>query len=148
MLIGLPLLGYLLLLCLARHRGAGRRQSFVIAALIWGVIAIFLTEALSLVQSLRVIWIAVGWAIIDLALFILVLPYLRLWRGWRVERKFNGFEIVWLGGIAFTVILTALIALIAPPNQIDVMSYHLPRIVFWLQNRSVAFYPTDDERQL
>jgi hypothetical protein len=52
MLIGLPLLGYLLLMCLARHRGAGWRQS--------SVIAIFLTETLSLVQNLRLIWIALA----------------------------------------------------------------------------------------
>ena len=60
MLISLPLLGYLLLMCLARHRGAGWRQSSVIAAFIWGLIAIFLTETLSLVQNLRLIWIALA----------------------------------------------------------------------------------------
>jgi hypothetical protein len=148
MLIGLPLLGYLLLICLARHRGADWRQSFVTAALIWGVVTIFLTETLSLVHGLQASWIALIWAFIDITLFILVFRHLRLRRAWRGDRKVRGFDAVWVGGIAIILFLTALIALVAPPNQIDVMSYHLPRIIFWLQNRSVAFYPTDDERQL
>ena len=28
------------------------------------------------------------------------------------------------------------------------MTYHMPRIVHWLRNHSVAFYPTNDLRQL
>lgn len=35
-----------------------------------------------------------------------------------------------------------------PPNNIDSFIYHLPRILHWLQNRSVDHYPTAILRQL
>lgn len=35
----------------------------------------------------------------------------------------------------------------APPNNIDSVSYHLPRQVFWMQQGSVENYPTSSLRQ-
>jgi hypothetical protein len=43
---------------------------------------------------------------------------------------------------------TAFTALSSVPNNLDSMSYHLPRIEHWLQNQSLEFYPTSDSRQL
>ncbi len=44
--------------------------------------------------------------------------------------------------------ITAFTAMASLPNTWDSMTYHLPRIEHWLQNRSFAFYPTAIPRQL
>lgn len=51
-------------------------------------------------------------------------------------------------GVALIVVILAVIAGVAPPNTWDSMSYHLPRIMHWLQQGSLAHYPTANLRQL
>jgi hypothetical protein len=38
-------------------------------------------------------------------------------------------------------------ALVYPPNNYDSMTYHMARVVYWMQNASVAYYPTSYDPQ-
>jgi hypothetical protein len=49
---------------------------------------------------------------------------------------------------AFVVLILLLIAFSSAPNNWDSLTYHLPRIMHWLQNGSVAHYPTAITRQI
>jgi hypothetical protein len=49
--------------------------------------------------------------------------------------------------IVLSLAITLFIAVTAVPNSWDSMSYHLPRIEHWLQNGSLAFYPTHNDRE-
>ena len=53
-----------------------------------------------------------------------------------------------LGGLGIVVLATLLIAVSAPPNNWDSMTYHMSRVVHWIQNSSVNHYPTHIDRQL
>ncbi len=57
----------------------------------------------------------------------------------------EGFYLLIVVAIA---VLSAVLALVGAPTAGDAMSYHLPRVAQWIQNESVAFYPTHIERQL
>ncbi len=44
-------------------------------------------------------------------------------------------------------ILIGLAAWIYPPNNYDSLTYHMARIVHWMQNKSIEYYPTPIDRQ-
>ncbi|MEO7003391.1 MAG: hypothetical protein ABI068_16370, partial [Ktedonobacterales bacterium] len=48
-----------------------------------------------------------------------------------------------LGGVMAIVVATLLIALVAPPNTPDSFTYHLARVMHWMQDASLAPYPTN-----
>jgi len=50
------------------------------------------------------------------------------------------------GGLVF--LLLGLCALFSPPNNHDSLSYHLARMEFWLSQGSLAFFATENLRQL
>ncbi|HVN56287.1 MAG TPA: DUF2142 domain-containing protein [Anaerolineaceae bacterium] len=55
------------------------------------------------------------------------------------------------GGVFLVGVFAALLAVIAflsPPNTNDSLTYHMSRVMNWIQNQSVAHYPTVELRQL
>ncbi len=56
----------------------------------------------------------------------------------------------WLtvAGIAGLAVALGCMALLAPPNTWDSMTYHMSRVAHWLQNESVSNFPTHISRQL
>ena len=53
-----------------------------------------------------------------------------------------------LGGIFVIILLVGLVAVIAPPNNWDSMTYHMARVMHWIQNQNLAHYPTYYSAQL
>ena len=154
MAIILPLTGFLLLIAFFRQGGSGRRGAVVHASVVFGLHVVWLTELLSLPGMITKTNLAIGWLLLDLSLALIILgPMNRPLAKSELPLTTKSDELKWadrllLAGSGLIGLLTLTVTLIAPPNHGDVMSYHLPRIVMWLQNRSVAFYPTNDGRQL
>jgi hypothetical protein len=142
----LPVLCFLLLWAAFARRDAGLRASFLAAALTWGVLVAALTEGLSLFGLLTRTALAVGWAAAALGAAVVALrarPAVRFawsWPGWLAA--------LFAAGAAVSLAVTLAVALAAPPNTHDSLTYHLARVAHWAQEGSVAFYPTHCPRQL
>lgn len=126
------------------------RTSFLVAATIWGVGLLVLTEGLSYFQEITKGWLSAGWIVFAVAAAILL---------WRVRKRreeavdtacepLSGGERALLCGIAVILLVTGVLAVTSPPNTDDVMEYHLPRVMLWASNRSVQFFPAFDYSQL
>ena len=121
-----------------------------------GFLAVFLlvalsTEFLSLFQiitfpSLTLFW--TGVSLITAGYLVVRRKDLRerfREQNWSLSLK--TWEWLTAAGILLILGLTLLIALLAPPNTFDSMTYHMARVAEWIQHQSVRFYSTSIPRQ-
>lgn len=98
-----------------------------------------ITEALSPFHALTRAGLAVCWTVLAGA----GLFYTARRKPERAKFEIPGpLEAAYLLSIAAIAVLVAVTALASAPNSADAMAYHLPRIIYWIQDRSVAFFPT------
>lgn len=128
------------------------RLTFIKTCIIYGCLIVFSTEFLSLSRSLDFIHIASLWFIASLASsLVLWSRYRRLSNNENFKFNFETLDRASQLSILFTIAIVSislLTALIAPPNNWDSMTYHMPRVMHWIQNRTVAHYPTHNLRQI
>jgi hypothetical protein len=129
------------------------RESALAASVAWGIIVVAMTEGLSAFHALAFAPLLVFWGLISCASFAVCL---RLWpRGAiskgtvaRLFRRGASVPGVLVIGICLIILTTLVIALVAPPNTWDSMTYHMARVANWVDHRSVRDYPTHIIRQL
>jgi len=114
----------------------------IVAAGIWVI-----GNLLSFVDLFRPEVLRIGWSIVGAGAIF------QLWRGRsqttpRLPRPVNLTEWSLLAGVVGLLGLTLVRALLAPPNTVDVLNYHLPRQVMWLQHGNLAPWFTVNDRQL
>jgi len=144
MLVAFPLTAFVLIMLCMVVRGSGCRQAFLGAAVCYGLLLTAATELLSLFSAVTMFSLAVFWGTVALLALLALLP------AWD-RQKIRGIRLEHPGlyaGIAAVLAITLLTALISPPNNWDSMTYHMARVVHWIQNGSVAHYPTHITRQL
>lgn len=145
-LAALPLLGLALFVWIARARSGDWRVAALHGATAWGAAIVAVTEGLGAIERLTPWGIAGAWIAVDVAAIALAL---RAGRGApRDPERLAIWDRLLLGGAGVVVLLVGVVAVLAPPNTWDAMQYHVPRVVHWLQNRTVAFYPTHELKQL
>ena len=132
----------------ARTPERGWREACIVAALAWAAGIALVTEGLGLFGALRFGPVCVIWLGINSVLGWLGFQAWR--RGTRISWRWLTSPAEWimatvLGGLLG---LTLAVALGAPPNTPDALSYHLPRQLMWLQQGGVSHFVTADDRAL
>jgi 4-amino-4-deoxy-L-arabinose transferase-like glycosyltransferase len=139
--------------------GQGWRRALLYAALICGLLVTAFTELLSLFHAINFWTIAGLWGLTILATLVYLIQNRKYIRFALDPSTSSGQRLMtasaltvdaWLllASVIFIAAATAVIAFYAAPNTWDSMTYHLARIIHWMQNGSVAFYPTNIPRQL
>ncbi len=119
------------------------------AAILAMAFTVAITEGLSLFGQLNFAAVAAAW-LAGAGAGIVWLWRRKRWPGWsaRPGPAFDALE--WMMGAALVLMGggTLLTAVLAAPNNYDSMTYHLPRVMHWVQDGSVAHYPTHIDRQI
>ena len=129
----------------------GIRQGFVYAAAVYTLCLVLATELFSVWNALRLETLIALWG--GLAVLAALCVWFRGDReairgalGWAWARFRESPIALSAAGLILAVIL--LTAVVAPPNNWDSMAYHMARVAVWVQERSVAHYPTSFLPQL
>jgi len=122
------------------------RQAMLIGGIIWGISLLVITELLSAFHVLTFSFLLVAWLFVCIITIVLIV--LRRHKLSFEFKKIPITSIIILIAVLGIVGATLVIALNAPPNTVDSMTYHSSRVVHWIQNKSVAHYPTHILRQL
>lgn len=134
------------------------RKSFLSATVIWGLFLTATTEILSWLNLLVLPSVLLIWLGFCLSLFIVYFKQKQARKQklislskLKLKSIIPSLSLFLISLIISIILITAivgLIALVAPPNTWDSMTYHMSRVVHWIQNRNVAHYPTYNLPQL
>jgi len=157
----LPLVGHGLLMWSIhlRRRSADAeadwRASFLLASIAWGATLVLITEVLSFWSALTRLWVGMAWGglvcgmLVHLWVQRLRYPFtLPSLQGGRRSSRLDFADWMVVGSIGLFLSLTFLTACLAPTNNNDSLSYHMSRVVHWIQNGSVYPYATVIDRQI
>jgi 4-amino-4-deoxy-L-arabinose transferase-like glycosyltransferase len=155
MLALMPLLSFGLLIEVFRKKGFEWRRQILLATIPWALFLVLATESLSVFHFLTKTGVSLAWLALILAtlgwLFKSAKGAIALPGGAAPSSTGNALEKSDRLALYFVVLIAGLIgltALLAAPNTWDSMEYHMPRVVEWMVNRGVQFYPTIDHQQL
>lgn len=120
----------------------GLRDRFLRALVLFGVAVVAITESLGAIGAIRRGPLILCWS----AVLLMAL-------GWTFRRRFrlrfgraslstDPVVLACSAGIFVILAFTAVTAACSPPNSADAMAYHMPRVVYWAEQRSVRFFPT------
>lgn len=131
--------------------------SLLKSTLLFSLFIFSLTEFLSLFMALNLLYVSLSWALFALFLVILLIKYktgtISIFKSVKEKILFYYGSLVFKEKIMFWslilfIFLLFIQGLLYPPNNWDSLTYHMSRIMYWLSNESVSFFPTHILRHL
>ncbi len=128
------------------------RIAFLRTVVLLGAGLALISEGLSLFHALGRWEVAAAWGLV-----ILIAVWFGLRRGYyktalahiaQALRQVTRFELFLAAGMALILALLLLIVYKSPTNNLDSLEYHMPRVLHWAEDQSLAHYPTQYEHQL
>lgn len=153
----LPVVADVALFLILLGSGIPARRALLATAVAWGVGVVAITEALSTFRLVTRGAVAGSWLFVAVTVSAIGRRALatgaarvRAAFDLRTIRLAGPYELdhFLAGGALLVLVLIAAVAVLCPANSWDVMEYHLPRVMLWLSQRSVAFFPTPEYDQL
>ena len=147
----LPVAAYALLATAFRCRTSvnGFAEALVKAHLVVFAFIAISTEALSIAKGISFAGLVATWS-------LFILGCLLFWLRRRSHQRLSEprpesstpSDYFLTSAIALILAMTFITAIVYPPNTWDSMTYHMPRVVHWMNQHSLDFYPTEIQRQL
>lgn len=152
--IAFILLWFHTIACPPDNNDRGIREAFILTSLFWSAFMVVGTELLSIFRLLTTVGVIVLWLS---AIGILAFIHQRnktFLIGWEKIKttiqtyRPGWFDVFGISIIVITMTILLITAVMSPPNIHDVLAYHMSRVMHWIQNRSLAFFPTPNTWQL
>ncbi|MCB2213785.1 glycosyltransferase family 39 protein [bacterium] len=130
------------------------QDSLIKTALLWSALLTLSTELLSLFGTLTTGGVVTLWGLCLLALCVFLCRTERFSLGWsKIRITIFSSKMDWFGIASLTIIIIVLVILLitglmSPPNIHDVLAYHMSRVMHWIQNQSLSFFPASTTWEL
>jgi 4-amino-4-deoxy-L-arabinose transferase-like glycosyltransferase len=147
-LILLALISIFLVLSRTEVFSTSVRYNFIITLQIFGLLSLVSVETLSYFNILNATTVRIFWAVILLGsvFFVQSFQVLR-----DLPKKITALwkqDKLLLSASLMILTLTFFVGLLYAPITYDSLSYHLPRIEFWIQHQNISYYATQTDRNL
>src|SRR5262249_35041097 len=147
----LPLvfLGLLIAGCYDRQRSL--LEAIVVGALGWGLAAVTSLELLSLAGKISRLSVTVFWCLVSVGATLILIRQRKKGVGGGAathDQVGDPLYFVLAASTGAIAAVTITVALVAAPNNLDSLIYHLPRIEHWIQQGSLAHFPTSIIQQI
>lgn len=138
----------------------GNRDVFLHATLLFGLFTWLSTEGFSAIHRLTTVSLYIFWSIVLAFLMVLFVSLRRRrhpnfrafidfadWK-YQLPQPLHLISRILISLLFLELAILAVEALIYPPLTGDGLTYHLPRIMHWIQNQSLDPYATNIDRQI
>lgn len=149
--------GYILLLVvlLGKNNFSGIAETIIKTTLLFSGILFFITELLSGFHSLNLLSLGIFWGTFNGLLMVFLLRNQGKKTLSLMAQKIKSYhqtlllkEKLLVGVLLILLCLLFIQGLLYPPNNWDSLTYHMSRIMYWIGNESVDYFPTHILRHL